>query len=180
MTADQAQLFAVIAQSATVIVAVVVFIYQTIQEKGNRQQRDEELTIERRSNAWVAINNQIQLINESCQDVEISPADAAQKPDEVLIHEFQTNESRVATNVLFFHHLNLLHIVFLNKNFVMESEIEGFRSWSNSVIGGFLKAVPPLRGTLKHVLDGNDLYSDEFIAFLKDMLFTYLKEHPLD
>jgi len=183
VTPEQVQIFSTaanIAQSLAVIIAVIVFIHQILQGRDNQKRRDEELRIERRANAWRSINEQIYLVNKSCEKASISPADAAQSPGEILVHKFKSEEEKTGAIVLLYQHLNLLHIVFLHRVFIDKSEIEGFKNWANFTIGAFIQAVPPLRETFEHVMENGDLYSDEFIAFCKNTLFVdYLKKHPL-
>jgi hypothetical protein len=85
---------------------------------------------------------------------------------------FQDKEAELGKRVVVLSHVNLLWQVFLHKDHLAESDIDGFRNWS---LSWYTSSIDQL----KVLFEQGDLYPLDFIYWLKNSIFGEGRFSPL-
>src|SRR5262249_41826461 len=71
------------------------------------------------------------------------------------------------TLILLFHHMNLIHMYYINKDFFSSKEWEGIERWIDKVFFRWIGCNNEIFSDFRNILELGDYYQSDFINWLK-------------
>lgn len=119
----------------------------------------------RTSSIFTELAQQANIINEAFERHDI-PGPYHKKTR----NKFGDGQESKKLEAIFFHHLNLLNIVYRNETYLSKEAKIGYKTWVKEVFGPWLQTNSTLLGLWKDVEKTGDLHGPKFMAWLKRQL----------
>jgi hypothetical protein len=117
--------------------------------------------------AYGKIHDQEALIMKEILQYNLSPVAAPPEIIKSYVERYDREKHFVQYGAILFHHINLLNIVYINKDVLSSADVYAFRNWFRKVVKPWIKCFPDLSIVMKGILDGNDGYTPKFVEWLR-------------
>jgi len=164
----------------TTILVIVTAIYAwrthviskaSIEQVNATKQMTEEMRDERRSSIFVELAQQANIINEAAARYKI------RGPYAILLNIKPDDAERFGGSAaLFFHHVNLLHLVYRNRAYLGENIEEAYRKWVREIVRPWLESDQNLVEIWNLTRESKDLLGKGFIEWLEPELPIHRKK----
>lgn len=146
-------------QISVSLIAIIISIIALIQSKRSK-----------RSTVINEMNQQANLINDATTKYGV-------KSPYAVLRGISNNKEDIiefeALGSAFFHHINLLYLVYSNKNLMGKRVFNGYVKWIQTVFRPWIESDDDLIWTWKKVKETKDLFGNDFIEWLDNELNIY-------
>jgi hypothetical protein len=118
--------------------------------------------------AYGKIHDQEALIMREILQYDLAPVAAPVEIIKAYAKKYNREKHFSQYGAILFHHINLLNIVYVNKDVLSTADVNAFRNWFRKVVKPWIKCFPDLSIVMEGILDGNDGYTPKFVEWLKE------------